>query len=246
MQTWWNYGPTWFNDFCVYIGGSTAFCQPGTSRVDGNWITQVLNQGWGLVGIWAGPQCCGSGGISLDTTTAYYQGRAEGSSALNQLVAWNVVNYQFPLVYDFEGYSSSYESAANSFIGGWVAKLHESGFQQVGVYGPTCSPSASSWASASPVPDYVWLAQYAAPPRNTAWGYGCIPDGYWNTDQRHGQYQGTHSRTLGGIALNIDTSCANGPVWTAFADNYLDQDVGTGEVGGASEDDAYWCQGGVY
>jgi hypothetical protein len=245
MQTWWNYGPTWFNDFYVYIGGVSAYCQPVTSRVDGGWITQVLNQGWGLVGIWAGPQCCGPGRIETNTTTAYNQGRAEGTNVVNQLTSWNQVNYNFPLVYDFEPYYCCLD-AANAFIGGWVAKLHESGFISVGVYGSSCAGNASSWVSASPVPDWVWLGDYRTQPRNTVWGYGCINDGYWSLDQRHGQYRGTHNQTLGGVTLGIDTSCANGPILVAQGFSYLDGDAGTAEVAGASEDDAYWCQGGVF
>jgi len=204
MQTWWNSAPFWLNDFYVYLGGSTAYCQPGTSRVDGTWITQVRSQGWGLVGIWAGPQCCGGSGISTDPTTAYNQGRTEGVNVINQLTSWNQVNYGFPLVYDFEPYSASYTTAANAFISGWVKKLHDSGFISVGAYGSSCSSNATSWASAQYVPDFVWLAWYASPARNTAWGYLCIDDKYWNVDQLHGQYNGSHWQTINAIALYID------------------------------------------
>jgi hypothetical protein len=156
-------------------------------------------------------------------------------------VSFNAADGNFPLVYDIE--SDTNTAAVNAFLGGWDQQLHSDGFTTVGAYGSTCAGNVHSWESVSPVPDFVWMADYHSPSRNTVWGLDCDPGG-WTWDQRHSQYRGTHSRTYNGVALTIDSDCANGPVWSAPGWTYGDADP-SGEASGASEDDYYWCPNGV-
>lgn len=239
MQVWWTKSPFW--QYYMYVGGINALCGGSASGISGSWIASVRTQGWGLAGIWVGPQCCGSppNYISTNTTTARSQGVSEAKSAINQLFAWNQVNGNFPLVYDFESVSNT--AAVNAFIGGWVQQLHSEGFPWAGGYGAVCGSQVSSWWSASPRPDFVWTADYQSPARATVWGLQCLSNSIWNVDQRHNQYRGTHSRSFGGVTLSIDTSCANGQVWGGVTVSVYGDPDSAGEKAGAAEDDAYYC-----
>ena len=40
----------------------------------------------------------------------------------------------------------------------------------------------------------------------------CVSGTSWASHQRLKQYQGDHNETYGGVTLNIDSNCANGPL----------------------------------
>jgi len=40
----------------------------------------------------------------------------------------------------------------------------------------------------------------------------CVSSSSWASHQRLKQYIGGHNETWGGVTMNIDTDCANGPV----------------------------------
>jgi hypothetical protein len=217
-----------------------------------------------------GPQCCSFSGntayiVANNTTTAYNQGVGEAAAVASQLYNWGITDLSFPLVYDFEAYASTCpnlsacDAAVNAFLSGWVNQLHNGNFYQwAGGYGSTGGSRVSNWANAQYVPDFVWPADYygsqcnqtqTASCRNTAWGLDFLPDSLWAYDQRHSQYRGTHAATYNGVTLNVDSGCGNGKVLTAptFAGNpgYYGDPDSSGEIAGASEDDSYWCAGGI-
>lgn len=217
MQTWWNSSP--YYNYYLYIGGSEkANC--GGATLSSSWINTVVGQGWSLVFIWVGPQMpssCSSGGwgstISLNTSTAYTQGQNEAHAAYLKLGNLGVNVNNAPVVYDLEGYNggSSCRAAAQSFMKGWADQLALAPAQLSGTYGSACSSYIDDFASDGNPPDFVWPA---------AWGSGistgsvsCVSSTHWTHNQRHKQYSGGHNETYGGVTLNIDSDCANGPVY---------------------------------
>jgi len=217
MQTWWTDSP--YYNYYLYIGGSEkASC--GGATLSSSWINTVTAQGWDIVFIWVGPQMpssCSSRSwadtISLNTSTAYNQGDNEGAAAYTKLVNLGVNTTNAPLVYDLEGYNggSSCRAAAKSFMKGWADQLALAPAQKSGTYGSACSSYIDDFASDGNPPDFIWPAD---------WGNGmststvsCVSSSHWTSNQRHKQYAGGHNETYGGVTLNIDTDCANGPVY---------------------------------
>jgi hypothetical protein len=218
MQTWWTYSP--YYDYYVYIGGSEkANC--GGATLSSSWINTVTAQGWDLVFTWVGPQMpygtCSSrswaNNISLSTTTAYNQGYNEASAAYAQLANLGVNTTNAPVVYDLEGYNggSGCRAAAQSFMKGWADYLELAPAQKSGTYGSGCSSYLDDFASDGNPPDFVWGADWGTGISTS--GISCVPSGHWVNNQRHKQYQGGHNETYGGVTLNIDADCANGPVY---------------------------------
>jgi hypothetical protein len=91
--------------------------------------------------IWVGlqPPCTPAGKyyvFSYNTTTAYNQGYSEARSAHVAAVGLHFTN-DTPMVYDLEAgwdtTNSSCVAAAKAFVRGWVAFLHTSPPEKVGV-----------------------------------------------------------------------------------------------------------------
>ena len=217
MQTWWTYSP--YYNYYLYIGGSEkANC--GGATLSSSWITTVTNQGWDLVFIWVGPQmpstCSGRSWaytISLNTSTAYSQGQNEAAAAYNKLVNLSVNVNNAPVVYDLEGYNggSSCRAAAQSFMKGWADQLALAPAQKSGTYGSACSSYIDDFASDGNPPDFVWPADWDGNPSTSS--VSCVSSSHWIYNQRHKQYRGGHNETYGGVTINMDSDCANGPVY---------------------------------
>jgi hypothetical protein len=222
MQTWWNSSPYW--NYYLYIGGSQkANC--GGATLSSSWIDTVTAQGWQLVFIWVGPQMpssCSSRTfshtISLDPSTAYTQGHNEGDAAYAQLVNLGINVTNAPVVYDLEGYNggSTCRAAAKSFMKGWADDLDLAPAQQSGAYGSACSSYINDFASDGNPPDFVWPAAWDNNPSTST--ISCITSTNWASSQRHKQYAGDHNETYGGITINMDSDCANGPVYGSYGD----------------------------
>ena len=118
---------------------------------------------------------------------------------------------------DIEAYasaSSSCRQAVQSFVRGWVERLHAHGLK-AGGYGGACSSYVSDWASNNPAPDDVWLAHWYRPsydPGATVWDTPCVSNGLWGSHQRVKQYAGGHNESWGGVTLNIDSNVLDGQI----------------------------------
>lgn len=93
------------------------------------------------------------------------------------------------VVYDMEGYSNTAtcKAAVKEFMQGWVDQL----------------------AVARP-PKFVWAANWDNNPSTST--LSCASGTSWASHQRLKQYQGDHNETYGGVTINIDSNCANGPL----------------------------------
>jgi hypothetical protein len=94
---------------------------------------------------------------------------------------------------------------------GWADQMAVAPAQLSGVYGSACASYIDDFASDGNPPDFVDPA---------AWGSGqstssipCVASTHWTHNQRHKQYAGGHNETYGGVTINIDNDCANGPVY---------------------------------
>jgi len=213
MQAWWTNTPwSWIG---VYIGGSVRGCsQPNLTA---SWMNTTNTQGWRHTLIWVGPQApCTtfSSRISSDTATALHQGKDEAVKAYNALIALGFTNSaaNTPVVYDMEAYpnDASCRAAVKSFMQGWVDQLAVAPAQQSGVYGSACGSYLSDFATIARPPQFIWAANWDS---NTSTSVlSCVSGTSWSNHQRLKQYQGDHNETWGGVTINIDSNCANGPL----------------------------------
>lgn len=213
MQKWWTNTPWSF--IGIYIGGSARGCsQPNLTS---SWMNTTHSQGWRYELLWVGPQApCTTfaSRMSYNTATAYQQGKSESSKAWNALMNLGFANGAAgtPVVYDLEGYpnSSSCRAAVKSFMQGWVDQQAVPPAQVSGVYGSACNSYLNDFASMARPPRFIVPAQWDSNPSTSV--LSCVGGGYWTNHQRIKQYRGGHNETWGGVTINIDSQCANGPL----------------------------------
>jgi hypothetical protein len=219
MKAWWSNTPWSFVG--VYIGGSARGCsQPNLTAT---WFNTTNAQGWRYELIWVGPQApCTTfaSRMSSNTTTAYQQGKNEAVSAFNALKALGFGTAAgTPVVYDLENYpnNSGCRAAVKSFMQGWVDQLAVAPAQVSGVYGSACASYLDDFASMARPPRFIVGADWDSNPSTSS--LSCIPGTHWTNHQRLKQYRGDHNETWGGVTINIDSNCANGPVAPNGANN---------------------------
>ena len=93
---------------------------------------------------------------------------------------------------------------------GWVDQLAVAPAQASGVYGSACNSYFSDLATMARPPRFIWAANWDGNPSTST--LSCIAGSSWSNHQRLKQYQGDHNETYGGVTLNIDSNCANGPL----------------------------------
>jgi len=215
MQTWWTNGP--YRVFNLYLGGASFGCKD--QPLDALWVHQVARQGWTFLLAWVGPQApCTTFKykMSANPDQALLQGRAEADSAADAASRLGFFG-NMAIYYDIEAYSgasSSCRGAVQSFVRGWVERLHAHGLK-AGGYGGACSSYVSDWASNNPATDDVWLAHWyrsTYDPGATVWDAPCVSNSLWGNHQRVKQYAGGHNESWGGITLNIDSNILDGQI----------------------------------
>ena len=215
MQAFWTNTP-YFN-YYAYIGGR-ALCGP--DGVNASWINQVTNIGYGILTIWVGRSGnCVSGGtsstVACSTSTAFTEGESDAQSAYVTWVNDGFASPGLSPALDIEAFSgtSTNRAAVKSYVNGWVYFWHLSPADKAVVYGSSCGSFASDWATISNIPDSVWLAASSTAPNtstaNNVWNAPCVPNGSWAYDQRYRQWWSTHTDHRNGVALSIDTNCAD-------------------------------------
>lgn len=210
-----------------YIGGSSE--NSNCTAASGSWINTVTTsptQAWDLVFTWVGPQvpssCTNrtfSTYMSLNTTTAYNQGKTEGANAYNQLVSLGINTLNAPVEYDIEGYNggTSCRAAVSSFAKGWADQLALPPVQKSGIYGSSCSSYLDDFWTDGNAPNFIWGADWGNPKNTTS--IVCVSDSHWTNHQRHEQWMGGHNEAWGGVTLSIDSDCANGPAYGTHSPN---------------------------
>ncbi|HEX9011868.1 MAG TPA: DUF1906 domain-containing protein, partial [Anaerolineaceae bacterium] len=224
MATWWKSSP--YSTVNIYLGGSSFPVKYCSFGVTNSYLAAADQQGWTFILTWVGPQApCYAAhypndltSISYNTTTAYNQGRSEADAAVTRARNLGFTG-GLAIYYDMEAYAyyetTSCRTAANTFMSGWVSRLHELTVK-AGGYGSTCSSRVSDWWTITNQPDYLWAAfwnstsaysQYAS-----VYGLWCLSDTYWSNHQRIRQYTGDHTETWGSRSLEIDSNVIDGAV----------------------------------
>jgi hypothetical protein len=236
MGTWWSASP--YRAAGLYLGGNNAACPPSSvPHLNAQWVTDVGNQGWGLLPLWVGPQapCYGGSGakISTSTATAATEGTAQANAAADVATAFGigptapirrepgqggaVSSRGSPIYYDLEHYNATGDqpciTAVLSFVDAWVDQLHargyEAGFYSSGSSGIAHQVAAFQAGWPYSPPDELWIADWNNKP-NT-YGSKWVPDNLWYHHRLH-QYRGGHNETWGGVTFNIDNNASDGLV----------------------------------
>lgn len=215
MRAFWVNTP--YSYWGIYIGGSDRGCSQ--RNLTASWVNSVIAMGWDLLPIWVGRQNpCTRGQssyFSLNTTTAYAQGKSEALAAYHAWIRLQNTS-SVPIDLDLESPSTNTLAcrfAAKAFVRGWVTQMHVPPAQSAGVYTSTCGGYLFDFAKLVPAPNFVDGAQWDGNPSTRA--FKCVPSGYWANVQRHKQYRGGHNQSENGVTLNIDSRCAYGPVYGA-------------------------------
>ena len=224
LQAWWNGSP--YQVVNLYIGGSLRAC--ANNALSASYVNQMRAQGWSFIPTWVGPQapCTNySDKISYDVDTAYAQGVDEANLAVDRLSALGLTAADksgSAVYYDMESYgtASDCRNAVNSFMNGWVYRLHTRG-NLAGAYASTlCNQGLNDFLTIANVPDLAWPARWyhnagsgSYDPTASVWNVGsCIPSTAWSDHQRIRQYEGGHNESWGGVTLNIDNDVLDGVV----------------------------------
>lgn len=222
LNQWWSSTP-WYH-IGLYLGGDTGQnkgCYDGPGLID-----TALNIGYGVVPFWYGPQLpssCGGNSpysISLNTSTAYTQGRQQADAAASAAHSANLPTNG--LIYmDLEGYltNSGCEAAANQYVTGWTYEMRFNTAFAPGVYGSTCSSHVADWSKLVDVPDDVSTADY----NDVASAYNllCLSNSLWSHNQRIAQFSQSDSASYGGSPTEyFDEECADGSLITPGATTY--------------------------
>jgi hypothetical protein len=236
MAAWWASSP--YFDTNIYIGGDNLKSCKQPKYVNASWVTNIINQGWGVIPTWVGPQApCTSGYakyISYNPTTAKQQGVNEATKA--DTAAKRLGLQGTEIFYNMEPYSVSKnptkcDLAVQAFLSGWVSQLQSEGYNyKAGVYGGPYA-AAQDFANSNPMPDEVWiydlgnkLGHNGEP---TIWDLGKppqnLPNDLWASNQRIHQFRQD-----------------NGEVWGGVGEADIDNDVeDTLVVGGNGQKPAY-------
>lgn len=222
METWWQNSP--YEVFNLYLGGISFACK--NIPLDAVWVRKTAEQGWKFIQTWVGPQApCTTytHRMSLDTSTAYQQGVHEAQAAAEASYELGLFSDKI-IYYDVEAYGqddSACHKSVRSFLRGWTTRLHELGYKS-GAYGAGCTSYMTEWASLSPPPDDVWIANYYTnyyDPNATVWDAPCISNSLWKNHQRIKQYTGGHNETWGGVSIIMDSNVLDGEITTLDLEN---------------------------
>jgi Domain of unknown function (DUF1906)/Divergent InlB B-repeat domain/Fibronectin type III domain len=224
MQTWMSSSP--YYDANIYIGGVNRSCSQ--SLLNSSWVSQVLAQNWRLIPTWVGPQspsttCSTCSRFSTNSSTARQQGIDEANLAANAVSSLGLAAPSI-IYFDLEMYSTQ-TSAETQFVDGWVAQLHQMGYD-AGLY--VHYTNVASFTSLTNPLDGVWIARWyygangsPAPP-STIPSPNSIPgvsDSIF-VNKRIWQYYGGATETWGGVTFNIDIDSANGLVAVGGGSTY--------------------------
>ncbi len=235
MQDWYTNSP--YRAVGAYIGGISRACTNlGFTQ---SWAATVLAQGWGIIGIWVGPQAPNStfahkltGVPATDQAT----GVTEADSAVSAAAALGFGPGSI-LYYDMEAYTrtAASEASTQAFLEGWTKELHAQGYLSA-VY--SSHPEIQDWEAgklADP-PDDIWFAYFFS--TGVACGTKCqntessdIPDTYWPTHQRLRQTSSSFTSTYGTTSAAIDEDWTDGAVITITPAEHLAVSL-TGSGGG--------------
>jgi Domain of unknown function (DUF1906) len=193
----------------IYIGGAARGCaQPNLTAA---WVKKVRKMGYRILPTYVGLQPpCGSRPQKFSARNAAAQGKKTATDAVAKAKALGIP-VDKPIYLDLEAYKSknaSCKAAVLRFVNAWVTKVNQKHYKPC-LYGSASSGVHDVGAAkgiARPVG--IWFANWDHKAR--VYGDKFLPDRWWPPHRRIKQYRGAHKERHGGVALNIDTSLADG------------------------------------
>jgi Domain of unknown function (DUF1906) len=184
----------------IYIGGVNRACSQ--SDLTASWITAIRAHGWRYFPFYVGLQAsCGQafGDTVINPADAAAEGTAAAQDAVAQAQSLGIPRGT-PIIYDMEAYSGC-AAEVITFLSAWDSAVQAKGYQS-GVY-ESFSDIGDLVHAADRMtePDVIHYADWDGQ-ATTASRY--MPAGLWTGHQRLHQYQGGHTETWGGVAMNID------------------------------------------
>jgi hypothetical protein len=185
----------------IYIGGVNRAC--AQANLTAAWIRAVQAEGWHYFPLYVGLQasCVAAfGDATISAASAAAQGKAAADDAVTQAAGLGIPAGT-PLIFDMEAYRGGCGAAVTAFLSAWDSELHAKRYA-AGVYESFSNVGDLSGAAGQMTePDVIHYADWDGK-ATTASTY--MPAAMWTGHQRIHQYQGGHSESWGGAAVNID------------------------------------------
>jgi glycoside hydrolase-like protein len=209
MRAW--HGNSPYGSVAVYIGGEARACR--NAVLDGpGWVTSVLQDGWGIIPIYVGPQApCSDFRVTINAQNADLHGLFVGFAAAARAHDAGLP-VGSPIYLDMETWlntDAACDAAVRAFIDNWVEGVHYFGYA-AGLYS---TPRTGIRVEAeNPGPgrhrvDAIWVARW----NGVAGTYETpVADAY--VGRRIHQYRGDHPETWGGVTMDVDSNLVEGPV----------------------------------
>jgi hypothetical protein len=210
MRAW--HGNSPYGSVAVYIGGEMRACRNAALDTPG-WITSVLQDGWGIIPVFVGPQApCTDYRSVMDTRAPDHHGLWVGFDAAVRARAAGLP-VSSPIYLDVENWlvsDAACDATVRKFIEGYVRGVHYFGFE-AGLYS---TPSTGIRVEAEggndpsrPRVDAIWVARW----NGVAGKYESSSADSFQGRRIH-QYWGDHSETWGGVTMSVDSNLVEGPV----------------------------------
>jgi hypothetical protein len=210
MRAWHNASP--YGSVAVYFGGEMRACSNSALNSPG-WVTSVLQDGWGIIPVWVGPQApCTDYHSTMNVQHPDLHGLFVGFAAALQARAAGLPDGS-PIYLDIESWlvdDAACDAVVRTFIDHWVEGVHYFGFS-AGLYS-TPSTGIRVEAERGNDPgrhrvDAIWVARWNDAP----YSYETpVADSF--AGRRIHQYRGDHSETWGGVTMDVDSNLVDGLV----------------------------------
>jgi len=209
MRAWHANSP--YGSVAVYVGGDMRACANAALDTPG-WVTSVLQDGWGIIPIFVGPQApCSDFHVVMDGVAPAIHGMWSGfRAALDARDAG--LPEGSPIYLDVESWlhtDAACDAVVRTFIDNWVQGVHYFGYQ-AGLYSTPSTGirvEAENPGEGRHRVDAIWVARW-----NGVAGNFETPVADFYAGRRIHQYWGDHSETWGGVTMNVDSNLVEGPV----------------------------------
>src|SRR3954447_6289896 len=209
MRAW--HGNSPYGSVAVYIGGDARACANAALDTPG-WVTSVLQDGWGIIPVYVGPQApCSDYHVKINAPYADLHGLFVGFAAASRAHDAGLPAGS-PIYLDVEPWratDAACDAAVRTFIDNWVEGVHFFGYS-AGLYS---TPSTGIRVEAENLGpdrhrvDAIWVARW----NGVAGSYETTVADFY-AERRIHQYWGDHRETWGGVTMDVDSNLVEGPV----------------------------------
>ena len=221
FSAWWSNSPNFV--YGTYLGGDNG-TYVGCTNIGTGLLDDAVNDDWGVIPAWYGPQMpesCGQGyfpdTIDVNPSLAYTQGEAQANEASAAAKADGYDTFDV-IYYDLESWgddSSTCLDSAEAYINGWDHQMDANTPYIGGMYGSTCGSFLDDFSGIANAPFDVWAAD---PDTSNPWIFNlvCLSNSDWTSNQRIHQFSEPVNLSYGGYPITVDEDCADAEVDTNY------------------------------